>query len=257
MASPVKTTYVNSVMLLAELAASDVGEPGPLVISVVNSAVVADVVDVVAADIKASQASKPVKFNVAAANSPAQPTISGFQPASIAAGSGEQWITVKGFSFSTLADASSLATWNGEPRETVVQDDNTLLIHLRAADVTSAGKPQVTIQTPGVDDSAPKNFTILAAGQNAIAQVSSLYVDSSGALQLVVSGSDFVNGAQIRINGVVRTTTVVNAYVATAAVSYADLQKGGLVQVVNPNASASNGQILMPLKFVFLPMVQR
>jgi len=252
--APVKTTYVNATMLLVELTATEVGAPGPLVFSVENGETPANVQ---AAQVGAVTQSTPVKFTVATANAPAQPAISSFQPASLVAGSGEQWLTVRGYNFSLLNDAQSVAYWNGEPRATVVQDTNTLQMLLAAADLATAGTGNVTVYTPGVAAAAPQPFAILPAGQNPVPQAATVTVETDPTLKLLVSGSEFVDGAQVSLNSTPRPTTVVNEYVVAAAVTYADLVQGGLVQVANPGSGLSQGVVLTPQTLVFLPLVQQ
>lgn len=68
-------------------------------------------------------------------------------------------------------------------------------------------------------------------------------------------GGDFVDGAQVLINGVARQTTWLNEYVLSAAVSAKDLRQGGLVQVINPGAEPSSSFLLAPQRMLLLPMI--
>ena len=169
----------------------------------------------------------------------------------------KQWLTVLGANFSTLEGAASVAYWNGAARPTIVQDGQTLKMLLAAADLATATTANVTIFTPGAPDSLPRVFRVLAAGQNPIAQVTAVMLDYDGGAKLVVSGNDFVAGAEIRINGSARPTTAINEYVLSAALTYDDVRAGGLVRVANPATTASNAYVLAPQGLLFLPMVRR
>jgi len=250
--APVDTIYINPNMLLVQLSASDVGAAGPLAITVSNDgAVLANMVAVAKANANTSFAAR---FAVAAPGAAALPSVSQFQPGSINAGSGEQWLTVSGANFSTSAGAATVAKWNGEARETVVLDEHTLQLRLSADDVLTAGQNDVTAYTPGVGESSPLAFAVLAAGQNPIAQISVVQSQLDPTPQLVIAGSDFVDGAEVRFNGAVRSNTKLNESVLIATVSMADLSGGGVVQVTNPGTGASKSVVLAPTTFVFLPM---
>jgi CSLREA domain-containing protein len=262
----VQTTYLNPNKLLVELTASDVLEAGPLIISVVNGAgglVSADVnatgvtaTGVTATGVTAGPRSVPVKFQVAEANTPAQPSIVGTFPASLAAGSGEQWLTVHGYNFSQQADAPTIALWNGAERETYVQDGQTLQLLLTAEDLGNVGAAALTIRTTGLPDSEPTTIVIRPADQNPIAHVDTLAIEGA---QLIISGSDFVEGAQVRRNGQSLPTTFVNSYVLVATLSIDDLRTGGMIDVVNPGAGAdtSNQIVMAPSEILFLPFLQQ
>ncbi|MCB9113975.1 MAG: beta-propeller fold lactonase family protein [Caldilineaceae bacterium] len=248
----VKTTYINASTLLVELSATDVVAPGPLAFSVVNEAAA-----VQAAQAGAAAASRPVAFAVSDGSSPVQAAISGFQPGSLGAGAAEQWITVLGSNFSTLAGAPSVAYWNGAARPTIVQDGGVLKMQLAAADLATATTANVTVFTPGAPESLPRGFRVLAAGQNPVAQVTAVMLDYDGGPKLLVSGDDFVAGAEVRINGSARPTTSLNAYVLSATLTYDDVRAGGLVRVANPSTNASNAYVLAPQGVLYMPLVRR
>ncbi|MEM7032172.1 MAG: beta-propeller fold lactonase family protein [Chloroflexota bacterium] len=251
----VPTTYINETALLIALSATDVNNAGSLVVTVVNDS---NIVNRQAAN---ETASPPLKFVVAAPNMPAQPAISGFQPASFQAGSEGQWLTVIGHNFSAQSGQQSVGYWNGVPRETFVADTNTLHMHLEAADLSQADEAVVTIITPSVPSSEPQTIAILASDQNATPQLDSIYVETSPSVQLLVSGQDFVTDAMVYLNGQPLPTTYVSPYLLTADVSDEVLEVGGLIQVANPGTDLSNGQILFKQpKFtdlLYLPMIRR
>lgn len=249
--APVATTYLNAGTLLAELSADEVGAPGPLAISVVNGEQGAS------AALAAAAPAAPVRFVVAAPGAPAAPVISGFSPGSLAAGSGEQWLSVRGQNFSRQQGAATTAHWGGEPRETLVLDAGTLQLRLTAADLAVVGAQLVTLFTPGAGASEARTFTVLAAGANPVASPEVVTVEAGAAPQLVLSGESFVDGAQIQLNGVALATSYVNDSVLTAAIAPAQLREGGTLRVANPGAALSGELLLTPQRIVWLPLLRR
>jgi CSLREA domain-containing protein len=253
--APVKTTFVNPQMLLVELAASDLSAPGPLAISVVNGSVVlsADANQMLATE------STPLKFTTAQPNTPAAPSISSFQPASIQAGAPEMWLTVKGHNFSSLADALTVAYWNGDARQTVVQDEQTLRMLVSDVDLLTASQAKVTVYTPGLNESTPAFFTVYPQGNNPTPLIDTFVTDMEEFVILTVSGSDFVGGAEVWLNGAPMVTTVANPYQVSAQLTLADLASGGAIRVINPGpgGGASNTLVLPPSELLFLPVITR
>jgi CSLREA domain-containing protein len=256
--APVKTTYINPIMLLVELEASDLGAPGPLAITVVNGTVVVGADADTGEEALATKA-LPVKFTTAAPGESAAPSIASFQPASVQAGSAGFWLTVKGRNFSMLSGQLSVGLWNGEERQTTVQDSETLRMLLSDADLMTAGAIAVTVFTPGLDESAPATFTIYPQGNKPAPVITSSFVDFDNGVKVVISGSDLVGGAQVQFNGQARATTVVNPYQVIATITYADLTSGGAIRVVNPGPGGgpSNTLTLEAQKLTFLPTITR
>jgi CSLREA domain-containing protein len=282
----VDTTYINPAMLLVQLVATDLGEPGPLAFTVVNVTSVvaqsaarldpqatlptAEMSDeevnqqaeqqlaqeaaLAAADLSqvdATQISKPLKFTTMAAGKPATPAISKLVPGSAPAGSATFTLMIEGYNFSANPKHMSVLLWNGQKRNTTVLDSRRLLAELTAADLATQGSGQVAIFTPGRGESEVALFVIHKAGDNPKPFLDSHYisrVDSQWVLTL--SGVDFKSGAKIRLNGSERATAVLNSYQATAVLSEADLTGGGLLRLDNPapGGGASNSIPLAPRK---------
>jgi CSLREA domain-containing protein len=250
--APVDTSYLNPTTLLVELSADQVTSVGPLAFSVVNGAL-----EAAQATLQASVAATPIKFTVESVNSPTLPSISSVSPASLGAGSAEQWITVRGYNFANSENGSSVALWNGSARETVVVDENTLQFLVSGADLAAAGTAQIAVATPGTGESDRSDYNVLPAGQNPIAVVEAVFGEVGSEAQIAVSGNNFVDGAEVIVNGSSRTATFVSQYLLTVPVSLSDLRQGGLIQVANPNTGLSNSIILAPQDMVLLPMIRK
>ena len=257
---PVSTSFLSATALLVQLSAADLTSSGPLAITVVNGLPPAGMA---AAEVDAIKKSSPVLFTAAPPNTAQPPSISGFQPGSAGAGSGEQWITVKGAGFSSLDGQISAARWNGGARNTVVLDGETIQMRLTAVDVSAATTAQVTIYTPGETESPPVPFRVLAPGVPPVPSVESAYIEVIGnALWLTVSGADFQNGANgsvVRLNGSPRETVWINPYQLEARISQRDIAVSNSLRVTTPGSGTSNG-LAFPAQFpnsVLTPVVRK
>ena len=105
-------------------------------------------------------------------------------------------------------------------------DRQTLHLLPTAADLSNPGVATLTLRTTSLPDSAPATVVIRAADQPPIAHVETL---TNEGVHLLISGSDFVD----------------------------ELGAGGMIDVVNPGAAASNEVVLKPSALVFLPVVLR
>ena len=133
-------------------------------------------------------------------------------------------------------------------------DRQTLHLLPTAADLSNPGVATLTLRTTSLPDSALATVVIRAADQPPIAHVDTL---TNEGVHLLISGSDFVDAAQVRYNGRTLPTTFVNAFVLEATICFAELRAGGMIDVVNPGAAASNEVVLRPSALVFLPVVLR
>jgi hypothetical protein len=175
------------------------------------------------------------------------PTTTGLVPSSAAAGSGGFQLTVNGGNFVNGAEVR----WNGVNRVTTFVSANQLTASITSADVASAGSASVTVfnPAPGGGLSNAQTFTI-SAPPNPLPTTSGLVPSSvmagSGALQLTVNGSNFVNGSIVRWNGANRTTTFVSANQLTASITSADVTNAGSASVTvfnpAPGGGTSNAQ---------------
>jgi trimeric autotransporter adhesin len=84
------------------------------------------------------------------------PTLSTTSPASVAAGSGNLLLTVRGSDF--VPGAALM--WNGSERTTTFVDDGNLSVAIPASDLTQAGTATLTVNNPGSADSNSISFSI-------------------------------------------------------------------------------------------------
>ncbi|HKQ73511.1 MAG TPA: IPT/TIG domain-containing protein [Blastocatellia bacterium] len=177
------------------------------------------------------------------------PTISGFNPSAIAAGSAAFTLKVLGNGFVP----GSVVNWNGSPRTTTFDNSGQVSAQITAADVATAGSASITVvnPAPGGGTSNTLSFTI-SAQPNPVPTLTSLNPNSipagSAAFILTVNGTNFVPGAVVNWNGSPRVTTFVNNTQVTAQILASDVaaQGSASVIVVNPapGGGASNALIL-------------
>lgn len=117
------------------------------------------------------------------------------------------------------------------------------------------GVGDVRVRNPNNDVSAGVALTLVAP--NPVPSIASLNPSSvnagSGAQSLEVNGSNFISNSVVRIGGVARTTTFVDAGVLTAALLASDVQTSGTrtLTVFNPTpgGGTSNG-VTLTVNFV-------
>lgn len=129
------TTFVNSGEVRAAITATDLLNPGPAVVTVVNPG-------------PGGGASNVVTFQVAAPGQNPAPTIVSLSPATaVARGAQSQplQVTIQGQGFLP----ESQARWNGANRATTYVSPTELRVTLGAADVAFGGYGAVTVSNPG------------------------------------------------------------------------------------------------------------
>ena len=171
--------------------------------------------------------------NLASASNP-RPIISSISPASATAGDADLTLTVNGTNFIS----TSTVRWGGADRATSFVSETQLTAAISTADIATAGTAKVTVvnPTPGVGTSGDSTFTI----NNPVPFLSSISptsATSGGALfTLTVTGSNFVNGAQVKWDGDSRTTHFGSSTQLTADILATDIATAGTanITVVNP-----------------------
>jgi|GEM_PF-2747996 len=165
-----------------------------------------------------------------------------------------------------IAPAQALSTpsspaepFAGKATITVTTTADEMLVLLTAEDLAQAGPGKLTILTAGAGESSAAQFTVLLPGENPAPTASSYVFDTdSSTVKLVVSGSDFVAGAQVLVNGSPRPTTVIAADVVVADLTTADFNAGGAVRVANPGPGGGTSN---PLQFAvrrqFVPQLRK
>ncbi|HVE58178.1 MAG TPA: FG-GAP-like repeat-containing protein [Pyrinomonadaceae bacterium] len=174
-------------------------------------------------------------YNASLSNNPV-PAIGSISPTAAAAGGAAFTLTVNGTNFVN----GSIVRWNGQDRTTAYVSATQLTAQIPATDIQTAGTNQVSVFNPApgggtsptsipftVNNPTPVMTTISPTG---------LTVGSTSGFQLIVNGSNFVNGSIVRWNGQDRATTFVSATQVRAQIIASDLQTAGVfpVTVFNP-----------------------
>ena len=237
------TTYINSSQLSAVVTASLASSPVTAYITVTNPG---------------NSISNQVSFAVTAA---AGPTISSLSSTSAIVGSSATQITVTGSNFVT----GSLVQWNGGSGavalQTIYNTATSLTAIVPAADFATAGLAIVTVTNPGTTSgttvvSNSVVFTITAAAPPTISSVSvTSAVVGSSALQVTVTGTNFVAGSTVQWNSGTSATSVQTVYSSstslTALIPSSDFAVAGVFTVTVSNAGASGGSTIASNAIIF------
>ena len=173
---------------------------------------------------------------------PAIATNKPLNPSTIQAGSTTFTLAVSG---SKLTPASTIL-WNGTPLRTFFISVNELDAVVPDAFVASPGSAAINIETPqpggGVSNSAIFTITPPPTPVPTITSLSpSTVMAGSGAFQLIISGTNFVNASVITVNGDNRNTGFVSATSLVTQIQSSDVSTAGTVQIAveNPPGSSS------------------
>ncbi len=226
-----QTVFINGAQLTATVLATDIAAGGGVSVTVANPAPGGGVSNAVTLSII-----NPV------------PTISGFNPTAIAAGSAAFSLKVLGNGFVP----GSVVNWNGSPRTTTFDNSGQVSAQILAADIATAGSASITVvnPAPGGGTSNTLSFTI-SSQPNPVPTLTTLNPNSlpagSAAFILTVNGTNFVPGSVVNWNGSPRATTFVSDIQVTAQINAGDVatQGSASVTVVNPapGGGASNALI--------------
>jgi len=215
------TTFINSGQLNASIGAGDLANPGTASVNVFTPT-------------PGGGSSNSVDFVIG--TSTALPVITQLDPSTALAGGPQFPLRVIGANFTS----SSTVRWNGQSRTTTFDNSGQLTAIIPASDIAHGGTASVTVTNPGVDGGTSNTATFSISGPNAVPSLVSLNPGSiaagSPAFTLTVTGSDFVSGAIVQINGSNRPTTFVNATTLTAQILASDVAVSGsaAVRVLNP-----------------------
>ena len=169
------------------------------------------------------------------------PTLSSITPATVSAGGAAFTLNATGANFGSGAKI----LWNGVSLPTTVNSSTQLSAQVTAAQIASAGT--VNIRVMKADSTTSGTLALTITGGS----VSSLTLSSISPAQiqagspdftLTATGSGFVSGAAITLNGTAITTTFDSATQLHATVPAADVASAGTITVgvTNPDKSASN-----------------
>jgi uncharacterized repeat protein (TIGR03803 family) len=158
------------------------------------------------------------------------------------AGGGQFTLTVSGANFA----ANAVVLWNGAARATTDVSGTELTATILASDITLEGTDLVAVAnlSPNAGTSAAQPFAVQSSTPVATITGASLTdtANGSGNYVLVLTGTDFIPGSVVDLDGVALATTYLSPWMITAVVpsSYTVLLPG-TVTVVNSPYGTSNG----------------
>ena len=198
------TTFISGTQLSTTLTSSDLGTVGSLAIT---------------ASTPGGGTSPAIAFTV---NNPA-PLLSAISPTTVSAGGSGFTLTVNGSNFV----AGSVVNVNGANRSTTFVSATQLTASIPASDIAVAGNLSITVfnAAPGGGTSSALTLAV----SNPVPSISSVSPNPALALAssytLTVSGTGFVRGSVIQIDGGAQPTTFISATQLQAKVS------GGLLSI--------------------------
>ncbi len=214
------TTYVSPAQITAAIPASDILTGGTASITVINPA----------NGVSGGGSSSPVTLTILPAST--QPTVSNLIPASATAGTPAFTLTVNGSGFVPASQVS----FNLNNVSTTFVNSTQLTASIPASAIAVAGNPYVIVTNPGGVVSVLLTFTVSnpQPGGGSVSPPS--LPAGSSALTLNISGTGFVTGAVVLVNGSSRVTTYVSSTLLQAALLPSDLAQGGTlnIKVTNP-----------------------
>lgn len=140
-------------------------------------------------------------------------------------------------------EANSSVQWNGSARATTYVNATTLQTFVAAADTASAGTVQVTVNNPGPGGSTTAAANVAIYPPPAISSLAPATISTgSAATQLTVTGTNFVSGSTILLDGTALVTTYVSAtsLQTTLAASLLTNARTANVTVHNPDPRAGD-----------------
>ncbi len=216
------TTFVSATQVSATVPANLIAQPG-------------------SAQITISNPNGPPSNAVAFTIFPGAPTITSIAPASALAGGPAFSLAVTGTGF--FSGAAVL--WNGMKLNTSFISGTQLSAAVTADLITQAGTVQVTATNNGSAASNAVTFTITSSGPT-ITSITPSTTPAGSAFTLTVTGTNFLSGATVSLNGTALATTFVSATQLTAAVPANLVAQAGTAQITaaNPGGTASNAVTL-------------
>jgi uncharacterized protein (TIGR03437 family) len=220
------TTLIDNVTLTAIIPATDLARGGTIPVTVVNPA-------------PGGGTSNALDFTV---TNPS-PTLTRIDPDHLVAGA-ERTLQAIGTGF---ANGGEIRV-GGQPRPTTFVNTTTLRAVLSDSDLANIGDVPITVfnPTPGGGLSGALNLTVLPNPSPSVSGISpNLVVAGRAALEIKVTGSNFVQTSEVNWKGAKRETTFVSDTELRARITAADLATAGTasVSVFNrpPGGGISNG----------------
>ncbi|MDH3637398.1 MAG: IPT/TIG domain-containing protein [Gammaproteobacteria bacterium] len=181
--TPQTTTVDSYTRLRATIGAGLVSPAGPVNITVTNPT-------------PGGGTSAPAR--ILTINNP-QPTVASFLPTAAVVGSGPFPLTVTGTGFVTGAQL----LWNGFVRNTTVNSPTELVADIEGNDILVLGSIPIVIRNPApaMGDSAPANYDVVNPTPAIISIFPRDVAAGSTGVNLTLTGSGFLPGSVVRVNG--------------------------------------------------------
>jgi hypothetical protein len=218
----VPTTFISSTEIRATIPAAQLQKGTILKLSVVDGT------QVVAADASNNvQVSNPV------------PTVTTLAPGSVLVGSPAGTVTVTGTNF---VSGITLAV-NGSPRTTTYVSDTQLTASLTADDFVSAAPLLLNAVNPQPGGGASGTIALVVANPApTIASLSPSTLNAgSAATTINITGTGFVAGTGVLVNGASRPATVTSTTAITVTLTPADLASAGSLGITAVNPAPGGG----------------
>jgi len=170
------------------------------------------------------------------------PKITKLVPADKPAGQPAFTLEVDGTNFTP----GSIVSWNGAARTTIFQTTSVLHAQIFQTDIAHAGTASVAVvtQPPGGGVTKALVFTIDEVNSN-VPQVTSISPNSAttggNSFTLTVTGSNFVSGANVTVNGAIRTTAFESTTQVQATILSSDIARAGTLQIAVVNPAPGGG----------------
>lgn len=233
------TTYINATELRATIRVTDVTSAGTYNITVVNPTP------------GGGLSANTLQFVVSAVNSNPVPAVEVLVPQGANAGDPGFTLTVLGSNFVN----GSTVQWNGSARATTFISSTQLQATILTSDIAQPGSAGVRVNnpTPGGGNSNMVTFDIAGPGENPAPTLIAVSPDraysigaGSSSFTLVVTGTNFIEGAQVLWDGSPRPTTFVSSTRLEAIIDGSDLVFPGSVgiQVNNPAPGGGDSNTL-------------
>jgi FG-GAP-like repeat/Bacterial Ig-like domain (group 3)/Beta-propeller repeat/NHL repeat/FG-GAP repeat len=169
------------------------------------------------------------------------PTLTNISPPSAVVGSANLTLTISGTQFVSGA----AVTVNGTSQAATFVSATQLTTTLTAAELSTVGTLTLAVVNPdgGISNTAVFTVTPPAVSGPTITSLSpnATYV-GSGSLMVTITGTQFVSGAAVTVNGTSQAATFVSATQLTTTLTTAQLSTVGTLAlaVVNPDGGTSN-----------------
>ncbi|MFZ4985094.1 MAG: FISUMP domain-containing protein [Blastocatellia bacterium] len=211
------TTFVSANRLTASIGAADLATAGTFSVTVANPA-------------PGGEISNGATFTVTAPNP--LPALSSLVPTTVAAGGTSFTLTVSGSGF--ISD--SIVRWNGGSRTTTLISPTQVTASISAGDIATAGTAAITVINPSPGGGVSNSLLFTISGTDSpVPTIGSISPDSAFAgdvgFTITVTGTNFVTGSIVEVDGMARPTTFINVTTLTAEIPEMDIAAPGTRRV--------------------------